>query len=93
MMQQVAVLLLLPPLSGGYLLAMRAELIAPSYLAAVLFTAVPLAVLVAGISGLRRNEEGERTWQAALIGLAALEVAWGLLTLAIVSFAVAWRLQ
>jgi hypothetical protein len=90
---QVAVLLLQPPLSGAYLLAMRAELVPPSYVAAVLFTAVPGAALVAGASALRRTEGDAWTWQAALVALAALEVGWGLLTFAIVSFAIAWRLQ
>jgi hypothetical protein len=90
---QVAVLLLQPPLSGAYLLAMRAEIIPPSYVAAILFTAVPGAVIVAGLSALRRTEDNARSWQAGIVALAALQTGWGLVTFAIVSFAIAWRLQ
>jgi hypothetical protein len=90
---QVAALLLQPPLSGVYLLAMRAEVVGPSYFAALFFTAVPGLALGAGAAALRGVEGDAWRWQAALIGLAVLEVAWGLLTFAIVAFAIAWRLE
>ena len=80
---QTVLLLLQPPLTLLYLLAVRGGWLVPSYIPVAVLAVFPLAVLLLG-----RTAEGSR-W---LVAAAALEIGWALLAAMSVGFAIAWQL-
>jgi hypothetical protein len=87
---QVGLLLLHPPLSAAYLLALRAGWLAPSFFPPLFAAAAPLASAVLGTVRLARG--GERGRAILLLATALFEVVWAVVVLAIVGFAIAWRM-
>ncbi|MBM4269304.1 MAG: hypothetical protein FJ144_22310 [Deltaproteobacteria bacterium] len=80
---QVALLVPGPPLTLLYLLLIRAEQAEPSFAPAVVLGLAPLASLAVGLR--------VRPWRKGLFVLALLELAWSVLTAALVGFAIAAR--
>ena len=79
---QTVLLLLQPPLTLAYLLAVRGGWVAPSYTPVVILALLPLAVLMLARGAGRR-------W---LVVAAVLELGWALLAAMSIGFAIAWRL-
>lgn len=88
---QVALLILQPVFSVAYLAAVRADFTAPSFLPLLAVAVLPLGAVVPGAVMFSRLDPPRRRLQVWLFGLAALEVVWAVLSLAIVGFAIAWR--
>lgn len=89
---QIALLMTQPPLSAAYLLWMRAGAPA-SRLAVAIFALLPAVAFAIGWRSRSRLDAEQRRWNSALLGLAIVEIAWSGVTLAIVDFAAAWRLD
>jgi hypothetical protein len=90
--QRTLRLLLIPQplLSLAYVGSIRAQMVEPSFAPVLLFAAFPLTAVVGTIARFRtRPVPGQRHWGVLAIGL--LELAWAVMTLAIVGFAIAWR--
>ncbi len=87
---QVRLLLPFPPLSLLYLLAVRAERVAPRFEPMVVVAVLPLAAAVLGVVALRRRTRGMQR-QVIMLAAALAEILWALCTLAMVGFAVARR--
>jgi hypothetical protein len=77
---QTVLLLLHPPLTLLYLVAVRGGWVAPSYVPVAILALAPLAVLLRG---------GRTRWR---VMAAALELAWAILAAMSVGFAIAWQL-
>jgi hypothetical protein len=77
-----------PPLSLAYLLAVRAGWLGASFVPLLFLITLPVASAAAGVVGMRQSRSG-----AIMTGLvlAAVELAWGVLSLAIAGFQIAWR--
>ncbi len=86
---EVGLLLPFPPLSLLYLLAVRAERLAPRFEPLAVVAVLPLAAAVLGIVALRRSIRVQR--QAIMLAAALAEILWALCTLAMLGFAVARR--
>lgn len=79
-----------PVLSLAFIAAMRAELVAPSYIPMMLLALFPFAVTIGAAAALRRSRAATgRPW--ILLGLGIIELGWAVATLAIVGFAIALR--
>src|SRR5262245_14234525 len=88
---QIVLLLACPVLSVGYLLAIRAGKLEPRYGPVIVLATLPAAVLVGSLVGLRTAPPGEGASHAGMLALAVLELAWTVIALAMVGFAIAWR--
>jgi hypothetical protein len=77
---QTVLLLLQPPLTLLYLLAVRGGWAVPSYLPIAILALCPIAAFLLG---------GRRGWIAAV---AMLEIGWAVLAAMSVGWAIAWRL-
>ena len=75
-----------PPLSLLYLVALRAERIAPSFGPLLALAVFPLASLLIGV-----RAGGPRARRFLLGALAVAELAWTALAEAMVGFAIAWQ--
>jgi len=84
-------LLPFPVLSVGYLFAIRTGTLEPRCAPLIVLAALPAAALVGGVLGLRAAPAGAGGWQVGVIAVAALELLWAVLALAMVGFAIAWR--
>ena len=69
-----------------YLVAVRAGRVPARFAPLVILTALPVAAVALGVRG-----TGSRRTSPALLALAALELVWAALALAVVGFAQAWR--
>ena len=87
---QIGLLLPFPPLSLLYLLAVRAERLAPGFGVLLGLMLLPLASLVVGVFAVRGRRAGLRT-QVVLLAIAVAELVWAVLALAMAGFAVAWH--
>lgn len=87
---QVLLLLPHPPLSLLYLTAVREERIAPSFTPLLVLGAFPVFAALASTVRFARSRRLDRV-QLALAGLAAIEVGWAVLALAMAGFTIAWR--
>ncbi|GIW42617.1 MAG: hypothetical protein KatS3mg076_3194 [Candidatus Binatia bacterium] len=91
MRAQAVLLSVHPVISVGYLLSIRRELLPPSFVPALLLAVLPVLSILLGTSRYRTLDlEGRRT-QWILFVLAAAELLWAVVALAMVGFAVALR--
>jgi hypothetical protein len=88
---QIAALLPQPPLSLLHLLLIRAERVPPSFAPVVLLGVLPLASLAIGLRRRARSRAARGAGEVALLCAALLELAWAVLSAAMVGFAIAWR--
>jgi len=88
---QIVLLLPQPVLSALYLAAVRAGRVEPSVSPLLVLALLPAASALAGNIGSRRYRTGPRRWYRALVAIAALELLWATITLAMVAFTIAWR--
>jgi hypothetical protein len=86
---QVALLLPQPPLSILYLLLIRAERVPPRFAPVVVLAVLPLASLVVGIRRWVRSHPPRGRRELALLAVSLLELAWAVLSAAVVGFAIA----
>ena len=89
---QAALLLPAPVLSVVYLLAVRAATVPPHFAPLVALGALPAVAAVSNALALWRTSPPRHGgWRAGMLAVAVAELAWILVALAMIGFAIAWR--
>ena len=89
---QLVLLVLHPILTILYLLVIRSGSVTPSFVPVMACALLPIIAAVVGIGALRRPEAAtSRGGQVVLLALAALEVSFTVLAMAVVGFAIGFQ--
>ena len=92
MVWQVLLLLPHPILTVLYLVAVRSGSLLPRFVPVMALVVLPLVSAGVGVAWLRRPESAaSRGGQVALLALAALEVSFTVLAMAVIGFAIGFR--